>query len=162
MGNQPTNYTHTCTNMQNWCISWPALSGIYMLYKQHTHQMNTDCNYNDCWRKLMHTLQTSDLHCLCYTHTHIMYMLRYAVHNTEMCSNCTVLQRLNKSRFQFNSFCFGLSLGTLSLPFTYPATGLGKELHNGNHKRHWWTHRCTCHCHCHMFTYTSPSDTHMQ
>ena len=37
MGNQPTNYTHTCTNMQMHFLT----SSVW--YKQHTHQMNTDC-----------------------------------------------------------------------------------------------------------------------
>ena len=71
--------------------------------------------------------------CATYTHTYCT-CIRYTVHNTEMCSNCgsTVLQRLNKSCFQFNSYCFWAQVGDtfLAIEDTKPAAGLEKELCN--------------------------------
>ena len=97
------------------CISW---SFWYMLYKWHTHQMNTDQ-----WLPMqtrMHTLGTNGRHCLCYIHTHILYM--HSLYITQQWRALFMTAQSCRGRTRAVSSltlsAFGLSFRTLPLPFT--------------------------------------------
>ena len=97
-----------------------------------------------------------------HTHTHTYYTcILYTVHNTEMCSNrdSTVLQRPNKSCFQFNFFCF-------HFPCHWghnTCSRFGEGVVQWSPQEALMNTLISGHCRCHKFTYiqvyTSPSPT---